>query len=263
MTTTSAQKAPIPPGLISALRQARHVVVFTGAGVSAESGIPTFRDDATGLWTRYRAENMATEEGFISDPSLSWGWHEWLRANVMNAQPNPAHHAIAELARRVPRLTLITQNIDDLHERAGNQAPLHLHGSMFNFRCIDCWKPYTMPPGVPEGVGEGIRLTPPRCPHCGALIRPGIVWFGDAIPQDPWEAAMSATEREACDVFFSVGTSLIIYPVAELPFEAARRGATVVQVNPQPTKLDAVANYNLHYPAAEVFPAILRACWPD
>lgn len=252
----------IPESLIERLRSAQHVIVFTGAGVSVESGIPSFRDDQTGLWTRYVAQTMATAEGFLSDPELSWGWHEWLRAQVMKAQPNPAHMAIAEMARRVPRLTLITQNIDDLHERAGSQGPLHVHGSMFKFRCIDCDQPYVMPPGIPQGAAEGVRMTPPRCPECDGLIRPGVVWFGDLIPAEPWEAAMSATEREACDVFFSVGASLAIYPVAELPFESARQGATVVQINPEPTKLDEYATCNLRGAVGIILPLLMRACWP-
>lgn len=253
----------IPKSLIECLHSAQHVIVFTGAGVSAESGIPTFRDDKTGLWKRYVAQNMATADGFLRDPELSWGWHEWLRAEVMKAQPNPAHIAIAKMAKRVPQLTVITQNIDDLHERAGNHAPIHLHGSMFKFRCIDCHLPFTMPPGIPEGVGEGVRLTPPRCPSCCGLIRPGVVWFGDFIPGESWEAAMSATEREACDVFFSIGTSLTIYPVAELPFEAARQGATVIQINPASTKLDKFATYNLQGAVGEILPILIRSCWPD
>ena len=250
----------IPATLIERMRAAQHVIVFTGAGVSLESGIPTFRDDQTGLWKRFISDDIATVAGFVRDPDLVWGWYQWRRAQVMQTIPNPAHIAIVEMARHIPKLTLITQNVDDLHERAGSSNVLHLHGSLFAFRCSSCYEPYSIPPGIPD-AGEGVRITPPRCAKCGSLVRPGVVWFGDVMPHDEWEAAMHATERESCDVFICVGSSLLIYPVAELPFEAVRQGATVIQVNPHPTKLDDVAHFSLHGAAGEVLPAIVRACW--
>ena len=248
----------IPPGLISTLRQAKHVVVFTGAGVSAESGIPTFRDALTGLWVRFDATDLATAEAFVEDPELVWGWYEWRRMKVLNAQPNPAHLAIARLASLVPKLTVITQNVDDLHERAGNTGVWHLHGSLHAPRCFDCSQAHTVSSGIPQEPEGGRRLKPPVCTHCGGLIRPGVVWFGEGMPQIPLEAAMHATEREACDVFFSIGASLAIYPAAELPFEASRQGACVIQINPSPTRLDEVATYNLPGAAGKNMPVLIR-----
>lgn len=172
--------------LLVALRNARHVVVFTGAGVSAESGIPTFRDALTGLWTQFDASELASPEGFRADPALVWGWYEWRRMTVMHAEPNPAHYAIAKLAGLVPQLTVITQNVDDLHERAGSADPVRLHGSLRRPRCFACNRPHEFSPGIPEEPEGGRRLEPPRCGHCGGRIRPGVVWFGEELPRDAW-----------------------------------------------------------------------------
>ncbi len=179
------------------LREAKHVVVFTGAGVSAESGIPTFRDALSGLWSRFDPAQLATAEAFRADPSLCWGWYESRRLKVLQAKPNAAHMAIAELAKHVPRLTVVTQNVDDLHERAGSLDVIHLHGSLHSPRCIDCGNPYeaAIPPG---GVSdENCRLEPPRCGACNGHIRPGVVWFGEMLPEDAWSAGLGAAEE--CD----------------------------------------------------------------
>jgi len=252
----------LPEDLLAALAAARHVVVFTGAGVSAESGIPTFRDALTGLWARFDAEQLATPEAFRRDPALVWGWYEWRRAKVLRARPNPAHQAIAELARRVPRLTLITQNVDDLHERAGSGEVIHLHGSLQQPRCSDCGAPYVYPSAQPAEPEAGRRLEPPACATCGGRVRPGVVWFGEAMPTGPWAAATEAVQHEGCEVFFSIGTSSLVYPAAELPQAAARRGAVVVQVNPQATALDSCARYNLRGAAGVVLPRLLAALPP-
>jgi NAD-dependent deacetylase len=169
----------VPASLILALRGARHVAVLTGAGVSAESGIPTFRDALTGLWERFDAEQLATPAAFRRDPDLVWGWYEWRRMKVLRAQPNPAHIAIAVMQCRVPRLTLITQNVDDLHERSGSTDVIHLHGSLHALRCFTCARPHRLVEGVPEEPEGGRRLPPLRCAHCGEAIRPGVVWFGE------------------------------------------------------------------------------------
>jgi NAD-dependent deacetylase len=262
LTSLTSDKLTIPDELIARLQSAQHVIVYTGAGVSAESGIPTFRGDTSALWARYGVEDMATEKGFRRRPNFVWGWYEWRRAQVLQSQPNAAHAAIAALQRLVPKVTVITQNIDDLHERAGSQRVLHLHGSLMAHRCIDCDAPHQLPPAPAARVGEGVRVRPPKCLQCGGLIRPGVVWFGELMPHLQWEASMHATEREACDVFFSVGASLAIYPAAELPFESTRQGAMVIQVNPQATKLDSHTPYNFRGAAGNVMPAIVRACWP-
>lgn len=216
--------------IVKGLRAADRVVVFTGAGVSAESGIPTFRDALTGLWENFNASRLATAEAFRADPSPVWGWYEWRRLKVVRAQPNPAHTAIAELAKHVPHLTVITQNVDDLHERAGSPDVVHLHGSLHSPRCIDCSAPFleALPEGsMPEG---GLRIDPPHCRTCNGLVRPGVVWFGEMLPEAQWSAGLTAAENS--DLFLSVGTSGVVYPAAELPLRALGEGALVVHINP-------------------------------
>lgn len=212
------------------LQEAKHVVVFTGAGVSAESGIPTFRDALTGLWERFDPAQLATAKAFRLDPSLCWGWYEWRRRKVLQAQPNEAHFAIAELAKHVPKLTVVTQNVDDLHERAGSKGVIHLHGSLHSPRCIGCGTAHKSPLPAVELSEDGGRLEPPRCNACNGYIRPGVVWFGEMLPDATWSAALAAAE--SCDLFFSIGTSGVVYPAAELPLRALGTGATVVHINP-------------------------------
>ena len=245
--------------LVAALRRARHVAVFTGAGVSAESGVPTFRDAHTGLWARFDAAALASPEAFEADPALVWGWYEWRRSRVLRAAPNPGHHAIATLARQVPALSLITQNVDDLHERAGSAAVTHLHGKLMAPRCFACGAPWRYPPGVPDEPDAGRRVAPPDCPRCAGPIRPGVVWFGEPLPAEAWQHAVAAAA--SCDLLLSVGTSALVYPAAELPRIAAEQGARVVQINPQPTALDALADWNLRGTASAMLPALLRAAF--
>lgn len=245
--------------LIGQLRAAQHIVVFTGAGVSQESGIPTFRDVLTGLWENFDAEALATPQAFARDRDLVWGWYEWRRALVLRCDPNPAHLAIAAMAVRVKQLTLITQNVDDLHERAGSSNVIHLHGSLHHPRCRACGRPHTLPPGIPDEPPGGRRLMPPKCERCGGWIRPGVVWFGENLPDDSWARAKKAVQK--CDVLFSIGTSSVVYPAAALPLEAAKRGACVIQVNPAPTDLDPVARHNLRGRAGEVMSALFEEVW--
>ena len=243
------------PGLIRHLREAGHVVVFTGAGVSQESGVPTFRDTLTGLWSNFDAEELATLRAFSKDPDLVWGWYEWRRALVLRCEPNPAHYAIAAMEKVVPKLTLITQNVDDLHERAGSTSPIHLHGSLHHPRCRACGRPHA--PFIPiQSDPDGGRLAPPRCSHCGGRVQPGVVWFGENLPADAWRQARQAAG--ACDVLISVGTSALVYPAAELPLLAAQKEACVIQVNPCPTELDKIARYNLREKAGQVLPELIE-----
>ena len=240
------------------LGRAKRVVVLTGAGISAESGVPTFRDALTGLWERFDAQRLATPEAFRADPDLVWGWYEWRRSVVQRARPHDGHRAVAAIEARVAHCTVITQNVDDLHEQAGSVAPVHLHGSLFAPRCSVCAEPAPVS-GPADEPAEGRRLRPPACGRCGAPVRPGVVWFGEALPAAALEAAVQAAAD--CDLALTVGTSGLVHPAAELPLVAARLGAAVVQVNPQPTPLDEVATVNLHGPAAEVLPALVRAAW--
>jgi NAD-dependent deacetylase len=242
--------------LVESLRCAQHVMVLTGAGVSAESGVPTFRDRLTGLWEKYEAAELATPEAYRRDPALVWGWYEWRRALVQRAQTNPAHVALARLAGKVPRLTLVTQNVDDLHERAGSPDVVHLHGRLAHPYCEQCLRGLQCPaprPDLPEG---GQRLEPPRCAECGGRIRPGVVWFGEALPQAPWRAAVEAAQ--ACEVFFCIGTSAVVQPAASLIGLAHRAGAVTVQVNPNPTEMDRKVTYALRGPAGEIMPELVE-----
>lgn len=250
----------IPDELIAALREAKHVVVFTGAGVSADSGIPTFRDALTGLWERFDAEALATPEAFRKDKELVWGWYEWRRMKALQAQPNPAHLAIAELARHVPKLTVVTQNVDDQHERAGSTEVLHLHGNLQAPRCFACARPYALPAGIPEEPENGRRLSPPSCQHCGGYIRPGVVWFGESLPAEALAQAFAAAE--ACDVLFTIGTSGLVQPAARIPALAKLAGAKVVQVNPAATPLDDVSTWTLRAAAGEIMPLVVQAAFP-
>jgi NAD-dependent deacetylase len=238
------------------LRRARHVTVLTGAGVSAESGLPTFRDPLTGLWARYRPEDLATPEAFARDPGLVWSWYHMRRQAARAAIPNPGHLAIARLESLVPRVTLITQNVDGLHRRAGSSDPVELHGSLFGTRCT------REGTGHEERVDEALEAERvPRCPACGALLRPGVVWFGEVLP----EAALLPAEAAAlaCDVFLSVGTSHQVYPAAALPSIAAAAGAAVAVINPDPVgQPTADGVYHLTGKAGELLPALLAATWP-
>lgn len=250
----------IPPELVTALQQARQVVVFTGAGVSSESGIPTFRDSLTGLWERFDAESLATDDAFREDQALVWGWYEWRRMQALHAMPNPAHLAIAALERLVPRLTVVTQNVDDLHERAGSSDVLHLHGSLHSPRCFACGRAHTFADGVPDEPEGGRRLQPPSCGHCGGPVRPGVVWFGESLPEHELSRAFSSAQQ--CDVLLVIGTSGLVQPAARLPALARQAGAMVVQVNPLSTPLDQVSTWSLYGQAGVILPRLLQSAFP-
>lgn len=243
-----------PDDLIQVIRSARHVAVLTGAGISAESGVPTFREAQTGLWARYRAEDLATPEAFRRDPPLVWEWYRWRRELITQAQPNPGHLALAEMELRFPAFTLITQNVDGLHQRAGSgqRFPIiELHG---NIQRTKCWQEDR----VVESWEETGKV-PPRCPHCGGLLRPDVVWFGEMLPTRALQAAMTAAQD--CNVFFSIGTSGLVEPAASLPFLALQAGKTVIEVNPNRTPLSSRVSYGLHGPAGEILPALVKAVW--
>jgi NAD-dependent deacetylase len=206
-----------------ALRSAEHVCVLTGAGVSAESGIPTFRDALTGVWAKYAPHELATPEAFAAHPQRVWQWYSARRAMIRAAQPNAGHQALVTLASRVSHFTLVTQNVDDLHQRAGHREIISLHGSIMQARCTAGCAPRVEP--TSDHADE-----PLRCASCGALMRPDVVWFGEPLPMVAYERARDAAV--ACDVFLSVGTSNLVEPAASLPWIAAAHGATVIVVNP-------------------------------
>ena len=247
--------------LSATLRSARRVVVLTGAGVSAESGIPTFRDAMTGLWEQFDAQTLATAEAFRRDPALVWGWYEWRRAKVLRAQPNPGHWSIAALERLVPEVTLVTQNVDDLHERAGSASPIHLHGSLNQPRCFACARLHVLPSDVPNEPEGGRRLEPPRCLHCGGRIRPGVVWFGEGLPDAAWKDTKAAVG--SCDLMFVIGNSGLVYPAAGLPKLAAANGSRIVEINPRSAELDVAGAERLVGEAGVIMPALVAAAWPS
>jgi NAD-dependent deacetylase len=243
--------------LLIALLRAEHIVVFTGAGMSAESGIATFRDAQTGLWGKYDPHVMASPKGYLADKALVWGWYEWRRIQVLQAKPNAGHFAIADLANHVERLTLITQNVDDLHERAGSRSVVHLHGSLHQPRCFCCSSPYTFSDYIPDEPVDVCRKEPPVCTQCNGSIRPGVVWFGESINDTDWEYAEQAAMK--CDLIFSIGASLLVWPAAQLAERAILHGAKLIQINPDSTALDSKAIVNFRGKAGEVLPAMLHA----
>jgi len=247
----SASAIEIPVELISLLRGTPNLVALTGAGVSQESGLRTFRDAQTGLWTQYKPEELASPQAFARDPKLIWDWYAWRREAVKGVRPNPGHYALAEMEKRAPGFTLITQNVDGLHRMAGNQHVLELHGNIQRVRCADC---YT----VTETWEEDIESVP-RCKQCDGLLRPDVVWFGESLPRDQLEAAVEAAR--SCDVFFSIGTSGVVQPAASLAFAAHNRGAVVVEVNAEPTPLTSKANFALHGKSGEILPRLVEAVW--
>jgi NAD-dependent deacetylase len=239
----------IPSLLLEQLRAARRVTVLTGAGVSAESGVPTFRDAQAGLWAKYNPEELATPRAFRKNPRLVWEWYEWRRKLVAGALPNRGHLALAEMETFFPEFHLITQNVDGLHQRAGNSNVVELHGNLTRTKCF---LEGTLVSEWPD-TGD----VPPKCPVCGGLLRPDVVWFEEPLPEKEVQLAEMATAD--CDVFFSIGTSTLVYPAASLPFEALRSGAKVVEINPQPTPFTPHAHQVLPGPAGVVLPELLAA----
>lgn len=224
------------------------VVVLTGAGVSKESGIPTFRDAMTGLWANYNAEELATPEGFMNDPPLVWKWYEWRRKLVQDVQPNPGHYALAELEKLLPNYLLVTQNVDGLHARAGSKRMIEIHGNILRHKCFD---KHHRQEDVPCGLDE-----PPFC-HCGSMIRPDVVWFGEQLSPHDLNQAMDAAE--SADVMLVVGTSGLVQPAASIPFLAKRSGAFVIEVNPTPTEITVITDAFLEGPSGEMLPRLVQA----
>lgn len=227
------------------VRAAKSIAVLTGAGVSAESGIPTFRSNG-GFWRNYRFEDLATPAGFARDPKFVWQWYEERRRGIARAQPNAAHQALAELERRTPEFTLITQNVDGLHDAGGSRNVIRLHGDIWRVRCTGC--------GLEEENREELHDLPPRC-RCGALLRPGVVWFGEMLPEDALRRATAAM-REA-EVFLVAGTSAQVFPAAGLIPLAIERGATVIEVNPEETDFSADVTFALRGTAAGILPQLI------
>ena len=231
------------------LQAARRIAVLTGAGMSAESGVPTFRDAQTGYWAQYRPEDMATEAGYRAQPGLVWRWYAHRRALLRGVAPNAGHVALAHFAQNHPgRLTLITQNVDGLHQRAGSPDVLCLHGDLTADRWLDR-------PRACCDLAHAAPGHPPRCPTCGNLVRPGVVWFGEALPLPVLAAAQQAAQ--SCELMLVVGTAGAVYPAAGLAHQARHAGARVVVVNTAASELDGIAHAVLRGPAARLLPLLL------
>lgn len=246
--------------LAAVLRQARRIVVFTGAGMSAESGIATFRDKPDSLWAQFNTRQMATPQGWSENKQRVWAWYEGRRGAVMATQPNAGHVAIAQLAGTLQRLhghevqvNVVTQNVDNLHERAGSTGVIHLHGSLFAPRCMACHRPGEFAPGEPDA--SLTELDPPRCHHCQGYLRPGVVWFGEAMPQDAFRQAEDLVDT--CDAMLVVGTSGVVWPAAELPINAHNLGKFVAEINPTPSEQAKYMRVQWPTSAAQGLPQLL------
>jgi len=244
----------IPTGLATALAAAKRVVALTGAGVSAESGVPTFRDALTGLWARYDPLELATPSAFARHPKLVWDWYAARREALRAAEPNPAHHALVDIERRAPAFLLATQNVDGLHALAGSRSLVELHGNLARVRCSREGRI------VVEREERGEGDTPPRCPHCGAFLRPDVVWFEEPLPADALERADHAARH--CDLMIVAGTSAEVYPAAELPRTAKAAGALIVEVNPLATPLTRMADFAIAARAGVALPTLVAEAWP-
>ncbi len=228
------------------LAAASRIAVLTGAGISAESGVPTFRG-AEGLWRKFRPEDLATPEAFARDPRLVWEWYQWRRELIASLSPNAGHLALVELEKRSDEFLLITQNVDGLHDKAGSKRTVKLHGDLWTLRCTGCSIEF-------EDRRAALPELPPRC-RCGRLLRPAVVWFGEPLPRKAWERAVEAAAR--CDIFISAGTSGVVYPAASLPLIAKRAGAYLIEVNVESTALSHLADEVILGRAAAVLPKLV------
>ncbi len=234
--------------LVDLLRRANRVAVLTGAGISAESGIPTFRGEE-GLWKKFRAEELATPEAFSRDPKLVWEWYDWRRGIIAQKMPNSGHKVLASWENAFPAFSLITQNIDGLHQKAGSKNISELHGNIWKVRC-------TEEGTVTENYETPLKDIPPRCPSCGAVLRPHVVWFGESLSSAVLNTAFLLSST--CNVMFVIGTSAVVQPAASLPIAAAESGAKIVEINPDPTPLTSYADFSIRGKAGEILPMIDR-----
>ena len=240
-----------PKDFLRFVTSATRVVVLTGAGVSQESGLRTFRDAQVGLWSQYKPEDLASPEAFTRDPKLVWDWYAWRREAIKGVRPNPGHYALVEMEKLVPEFTLITQNVDGLHRFAGSQNVLELHGNIQKVRCSQC--------GIFTETWVDDPDSVPTCSNCGGLLRPDVVWFGEPLPRGELEAAVKASR--ACQVFFSIGTSGVVQPAASLAHAARNNGSVVVEINAEPTPLTPKVDFAFHGKSGELLPDLVKAVW--
>lgn len=259
-TVPNVPDVAVPAEVLAAVRAARRVVVLTGAGMSAESGIPTFRGAEGSLWEEFDPVTLASQEGWDAEPELVWAWYAWRMGLVRRAAPNAGHEALARWADAGAAQVLIaTQNVDDLHERAGSGVLAHVHGSLFALRCSVCGEPYEGEVDIPDEPVQ--RLEPEVCEACGEYVRPGVVWFGEMLPHGAFDACVDAVLD--ADLVLVVGTSGIVYPFASLPDLARGHGACVVEINPTGTDLSAGLDHTWRTTAARGLPALVDAVLAD
>lgn len=252
-SNTCTEPDELPSALLDRLRESDRITVLTGAGVSAESGIPTFREAHTGLWERYDPVDLASPEAFERDPATVWEWYQWRRKLIAEARPNAGHEALAELQRYVRELIVVTQNVDGFHSLAGAKDVLELHGNIQRNICSRTHRPIDA-----EWIERHEDRRPPPSPHHpDGLARPDVVWFGEALDAATLEAAFAAAE--ACELMITAGTSGAVQPAASLPVAAARAGATLIDVNPEENELTAIADWHLAGPSATWLPALVAA----
>jgi len=238
------------PDLISNMKRTARIVVLTGAGVSAESGVPTFRGE-DGLWKKFRPEELASFDAFISNPRLVWEWYSYRRRLISEVKPNPGHYALARMEDVVENFCLVTQNVDGLHRSAGSRRILELHGNIMRNRCMECGRK-----DESADLDVGDRL--PRC-RCGGLMRPDVVWFGEMLPQEILDSAFR--EAEEAEVFLSIGTSAVVQPAASLPLVAKRNGAYVVEINMESTPITSQVDETILGKSGEILPRLVGEVW--
>ncbi|MFO7889615.1 MAG: NAD-dependent deacylase [bacterium] len=237
---------------IKKIKKYKNIAALTGAGVSAESGVPTFRGEE-GLWKKFCPEELANMDAFMRNPQLVWEWYDYRKKLISEVKPNPGHYALAEIEKIVPDFTLITQNVDDLHRKAGSTFILELHGNIMKSKCLDCGK-------ITDSVGKIYKGELPRC-SCGGLIRPDVVWFGEMLPQDVLRKAFRASED--CELFLSIGTSAVVQPAASLPVIAKRNGSFVIEINKEPTVISDTADVFIQGQSGEILPELVKKIWQE
>jgi NAD-dependent deacetylase len=253
MSKKLASYQTFPEELLVRIRSADHVAVLTGAGISAESGIPTFREAQTGLWAKFRPEDLASPQAFQRDPVRVWEWYTWRRQLIRQAKPNPGHLALAAMERKIANLTLITQNVDGLHYQAGSQKIIEFHGNIFRNKC-------SYENRIIEPVPVDLEI-PPHCPACNHYLRPDVIWFGEPIPEK--ELTTAFAKVNTCQVFISVGTSGLVEPAASLPFLAHQQGSLIVEINLERTPLSDLVDYSFFGPSGIILPNLVRSLWPE
>ncbi len=237
---------------IEKIKKCKKVTVLTGAGVSAESGVPTFRGE-DGLWKKFRPEELANFDAFLENPELVWEWYDYRRKLIMEVNPNPGHFALVKMEEIVSDFTLITQNVDDLHRKSGSKFILELHGNIMKNKCIKCGQ-------IVEFLGRIKKGVLPKC-SCGGLLRPDVVWFGEMLPQDVLSKAFEVSEN--CDLFFSIGTSAVVQPAASLPLVAKRNGSFVIEINKEPTIISDTVDIFIQGKSGEILPKLVERIWQD